>query len=133
MRKMYLWFPIMKENETIMWIHVCLNWQTYINSKNVRKRCFSYKTKASISFIPMRRMCLRCPVLKIKKITIWIRVCLNQHTYINTKNGRKICFSYETSINITYANKETMFTMPNLEKNGDYYVNPYLSKSEDEL
>ena len=31
---------------------------TYINSKNGRKRYFSYETKASISLIPTRRECL---------------------------------------------------------------------------
>ena len=35
---------------------VCRNQPMNINSKNGGKRCFSNKTKASIPFIPMKRM-----------------------------------------------------------------------------
>ena len=38
------------------------------NSKTGKKRCFSYETKASISFISMMRMCLWCLIIKRKKI-----------------------------------------------------------------
>ena len=36
------------------------------NSKNGRKKSFSYETKASISFIPKRIMCLSHPIMKNK-------------------------------------------------------------------
>ena len=64
MRRMSLWFPIMKRKEIILWIHVYTNWKTYFNSKIGNKRSFSYETKASISLIPMRRTCLSCPITK---------------------------------------------------------------------
>ena len=85
-----------------MWTHVYPNWKTNFNSKNRNKRSISYKTKASISFIPVRRMSLSCLILKIKEIIMWIRVCLNRQTYINYKNGRKRCFSYETKASISF-------------------------------
>ena len=37
-----------------MQIRVYLNWKTNFNSKNSRKRGFSYEAKASISFITVR-------------------------------------------------------------------------------
>ena len=132
MKRLCLGCQILKIKEIIMWICVCPNQQMYINFKNGRKGSFSYETKASISFILMRRMCLWCPILKLKETITWILVCPNWQTCINSKNGRKRCFSYETSFNTTYANGENMFMVPNLEKSGDYYVHPYLSKSLNE-
>ena len=43
--------------------------------KNDGKRSFSYETKASMSFIPMRRMSLWCSIMKRKEIAMWIHVC----------------------------------------------------------
>ena len=63
-RRMCLWFPIMKRMEIIMWFYVYPNWKMNFNSKNGNKRSFSYDTKASISLIPTRRMCLSCPITK---------------------------------------------------------------------
>ena len=57
-RKKCLSCLIKKWKEIIMWIRVCPNQQTNINFKNSRKKSFSYETKASISFITMRRICL---------------------------------------------------------------------------
>ena len=57
-RRMYLWCPIMKKKGIIMWIHVYPNRNTNFNSKIGNKRSFYYETKASISLIPTRRMCL---------------------------------------------------------------------------
>ena len=73
-RRMWLWFPIMKRKEIIMWIHVYPNWKTYFNSKIGNKRSSSYKTKASITLIPRRRMCLWCLIMKRKEIIMWIDV-----------------------------------------------------------
>ena len=56
--------PNHEKKGIIMLIHVCPNQKMYINSKNGRKRCFPYETKASISFIPMKTMCLWCPIKK---------------------------------------------------------------------
>ena len=64
MRRINLWCPIIKWKEIIMWICANPNWKINFNSKNGRKWSFSYETKASISFIPMRRMCSWCPIMK---------------------------------------------------------------------
>ena len=64
MRRMNWWCLIFKRKEIIMWIHVCPNWWTNTNSKNGRKRSFSCESKGSISFIPMRKMCSWCPIMK---------------------------------------------------------------------
>ena len=53
---MKLWCSIIKRMEIIMWTHVYPSWKININSKIGGKRSFYYKTKASMSFIPMRRM-----------------------------------------------------------------------------
>ena len=45
--------------------------------KNGRKWSFSYETKASISFIQMRRMSLWCQIMERKDIIMWIRVYPN--------------------------------------------------------
>ena len=56
-RRMWLWCPILKRKE-IMWIHLFPNGKMNFNSKNGRETSFSYETKASKSFIRIRRMCL---------------------------------------------------------------------------
>ena len=68
MRRMSLWCPIMKGNEITIWIYVYPNWKAYFNSKIGNKRSFSFETKASISLIPMRRMCLWLPIMKRKRL-----------------------------------------------------------------
>ena len=85
-----------------MWIHVYPDWKTKFNSKNGIKRSFSYKTKSSISFIPMRRIWLWCPIMKWKKIIMWIRVSPNWKMNFNSKNVRKKSFSYETKALIPF-------------------------------
>ena len=94
-RRMCLWFPIMKRKEIILWIYVYPNWKMNFNSKNGNKRSFSYETKASISFIPMRRTCLWCPIMKWNEITKRIHVYPNVMMYFDSKIGKKISFSYE--------------------------------------
>ena len=72
--RMCLWCPITKWKEIIMWIDVYPNWNTNFNSKIGNKRSFSYETKASISLIPKRRMCLWCLITKRKEIIMRIDV-----------------------------------------------------------
>ena len=67
MRRTCLWCLIVKWNEITMCIHVYPNWKAYFNSKIGNKRSFSFKTKASVSLISMRRMCLWCPIMKKKR------------------------------------------------------------------
>ena len=58
MSRVWLWCPILKRKEIIMWIYVYPNWKTNIDSKSGRERSFSYETNTSKSFITIRRMCL---------------------------------------------------------------------------
>ena len=91
-----------------MWIDVYPNWNTNFNSKIGDKRSFSYETKASISLIPKRRMCLWCPIAKRKEIIMWIDVCPNWNTNFNSKIGNKRSFSYETKSSISLIQKRRM-------------------------
>ena len=89
MRRTCLWCPIMKRKEIVMWIHVCPNWKTYFYSKNGYKRSFSYESKASISFIPLKRLCWWCIITKTKDIIVWIQVYRNWKMKFNSKNSRR--------------------------------------------
>ena len=102
MRKMYLWCPIIKRKEIIIWTHVYPNWKMKFNAKIGRKRSFSYKAKASISFIPIRRMCLWFPIMITKEIIIWIHVYPNWSMTFSSKKGRKWNFSYETKASMSF-------------------------------
>ena len=95
-RRMCLWCPITKKKVIIMWIRVYPNWNTNFISKIGNKRSFSYETKASISLIPSRRICLWFPIMKRKQIIIWIHVYPNWKTYFNSKIGNKRSFSFQT-------------------------------------
>ena len=67
------------------------------------KGSFSYETKASILFNPMRRLSLWCPILKRKEIAMWIHVCPNWETNFNSKKWwRDKLFLWNQSINIIY-------------------------------
>ena len=63
--------------------------------KSGGKKSVSYETKASMSFIPISRMSLWCPVMKRKEIIMWISVSPTWRM-TTLKNGMKKCFSYET-------------------------------------
>ena len=105
-----LWCPILKKKDITMWLHVCPNWQTNLNSKNGWMKSFSYETKASMSFISMRRMSLWCPILKRKEITMWILLCViwRTKTLILKKMIEKKIFIRNQSINIVYDNEEKL-------------------------
>ena len=104
-RRTCLWFPIIERKEIVMWIHVYPNWKTYFNSKIGNKRSFYYETIASISLIPMRRMCLWCPIMKRKEIIMRIHVYPNWNTNFNSKIGNKRSFYYETKASISLIPK----------------------------
>ena len=107
-RTMCLWFPIMKRKEIIIWIHVYPNWKAYFNSKIGNKRSSSYETKASISLIPERRMCLWSPITKKKIIITWIHDYPNWNTNFNSKICNKRSFSYETKASMSLIPKRRM-------------------------
>ena len=54
------------------------------------------------SFIPVRRMNFWCPVIKRKKIIVWVHVYPCWKTKINPKIGRKISFPCETKAPIPF-------------------------------
>ena len=84
-RRMCLWCPIMKRKKIIMWICVSPNKWTTINSKDRRKRTFSYETKASISYIPIRRISLWFLTMKRKDIIMWIHIYPNLQMNFDSK------------------------------------------------
>ena len=94
--------PNHEKKEIIMWIHFFHNWKMNCNSKSGRKRSFSYETKALISVIPMKRICLWCLIIKRKEITMWTRVYPDWKMNINSKIGRKRSFSYEIKGSISF-------------------------------
>ena len=79
-----------------MWIHVYPNWKMNLNLKNCTKTSFSYEITASKSFIPTRRMWIWCPNMKREEIITRIHVYPNWKMNLNSKNGGKTRFSYET-------------------------------------
>ena len=57
-RIMTLWCSILKRKIT-MWIYVYCHWQMNFNSKQIDGwKSFSCETNASMSFIPIKKMCL---------------------------------------------------------------------------
>ena len=82
---------MMKKKEIIMWIHVYPNWKMNFNSKSGRKTNFSYETKASKSFITKRRMCLKCPITKKKRL-LCESMFISMKDDLNSKNSRKTSF-----------------------------------------
>ena len=72
------------------------NWKTNFDSKNGRKWIFSCKTKASKSFIPMRRIWLWHPIMKRMEIIMWIHVYPNWKMNFNSKKWWKTKFFLET-------------------------------------
>ena len=91
-----------------MWINVYPNWNTSFNCKIGNKRSFPYETKASISLIPKRRMCLWCPIITRKEIIMWIHVYPYWNMNFNSKIGNKRSFSYETKASISLIPKRRM-------------------------
>ena len=68
---------------------VTINGQTLIPKKD-GKKSFSYETKLLMSSIPIRRMCLCCPIVKRKQIVTCIHVYPNwQMSFDSKENGGK--------------------------------------------
>ena len=69
--------PIMKKKRLLCeFMFVLINRITLI-LKNDGKKSFSNATKASMSFIPKKKMCLWCPIIKGKVIIMCIYVYPN--------------------------------------------------------
>ena len=109
-----------------MWISVYPNEKWTLTLKMDERDVFFWN-KASISFIPMRRMCLWCLKTKKKEIIMWIPVYpIEKRTSIGKMIGRDVFFQNQR-LNIIYPNEENVFVVPNNKKKRDYYVNPCLS------
>ena len=122
-RRIRLWCQIMKGKEITMWIDVCLIEKWTLILKNYGKGRFSYETKASMPFIPMRRMSLWCSIMKRKGITIWICVYPNREMNFNSKKRwKEKLFLWNQSINVIDPNDQNEFMVLNHERRGDYYV-----------
>ena len=68
--------PNHEKKEIITCIRVCHDLRNNIDSKKIGvKRSISYENKTSMSFIPMRRMCLWCPTMK--KGDYYLHPCLS--------------------------------------------------------
>ena len=102
MERMSLWCPIMKGEEITLWIYVYPNWKTNFNSKKRWKESFSYETKASMSFIPMSRMSLWCPIMKRKGILCESMFVLIDKQNLTLKTDGKRSFSFETKASISF-------------------------------
>ena len=76
------------------------NWKMNFDSKKWWETKFLLWNQSINSFIPIRRICLWCPIIKRKEIIMWIRLYLNWQTNFNSKNKKKRCFSYEIKVPI---------------------------------
>ena len=66
--------------------------------KDCGKKRFSYKNKASMSFIPIRGMCLWFPIMKKKRLLLAFVFILIDRWRLILKYGGKWSFSYETKV-----------------------------------
>ena len=72
-RRMCLWYLIIKRKKIIMWIYVCPNWQITLILKMVEREFFLWIQRIN-SVIPIRRKNFWCPIIKRKEIILWIHV-----------------------------------------------------------
>ena len=115
---MCLWYPITRKMEIIMRIHVCHNWRNNIDYKKMVEKNISYETIASMSFIPMRRRCLCCPIMNKKRWLLHASmfVTIGRTTSIPKKWWNKRLFFWIHYVNVIYPNEENVFLVPNHEK-----------------
>ena len=95
--------PNHKKKEIIMRIHFYLIWWMNLDSiKNGGNKTFSCQTKASISYILIRRIWLYCLIIKRLEIGIRIQVCLIWWTNFDCKeNSGNESFSCQTKASIS--------------------------------
>ena len=132
---MPLWCPIKKRMGIIMKIRVLLFWLINFDSmENVGKKSFSYEANVSLSFIPIRRICLLCLIMKRKDIITCIHICHYWQTNFDSKKWwKEKVFLWNQCVNVIYPNEENVFIVPNHEKKGDHYMYPCLSQLMDKL
>ena len=66
---------------------------------------------------------------------MWIHVYPNWKANLNSRNGRRRSFSYETKVSnkIIYHNNQNEFIVPNHEKKKDYFMDSSLFQLKNEL
>ena len=136
MMKMCLWWTITKKIKIIMSIHVfVIWWMNFDSMENGGKKSFSCKTKASKSWILMKKTCSCYLITKRIDIIMRIHVCLLWWMNFNSieNGGKKKLFTRNQSVNVMYPNKDNVFMVPNHKKSGDYYKNPCWSHLMKEL
>ena len=112
-RRMNLWCPIIERNEIVTWIQVYANWKMNFSSKNGRKRSFCYESKASMSLIAIRRMCLWFPITGQRRfIREFMLIPIDGRTLV-PKNGGKSSFSMKPKHQFIYPNEWNEFVTPN--------------------
>ena len=77
-------------------------WQWTLTLKNGRKRSFSYETKALMLFILIRRMSLKFPIMKKKRLLCESVFVLIDRWNLILKNGGRKSFLSETKALITF-------------------------------
>ena len=92
-----------KERRLLCEFMFVLNGKWTLTLKNNGKRSFSYETKASMSFIPIRRMSLWCPIMKRKEIITWIHVVPFDKWTLTLKNDEKKSISYKTKASMPFS------------------------------
>ena len=89
---------------------------TLILKNGGEKKLFPW-TEALMSFIPMRKISLWCPILKRKNIYMWICACLNWHMNFNSKKWLKEkLFLWNQSLNIIYPISRMSLWPPIMKK-----------------
>ena len=88
--------------------------------KNGRKKSFSYETKASMSFIPIRRMSYVSQLWKERRLLReFVFIQIDKQTLI-LKNGGKRSFSYETKALMSFMPMSGMSYSAQSGKKRDY-------------
>ena len=81
-----------------------------------------------MSFIPMSRMSLWCPIMKRKGILCESMFVLIDKQNLTLKTDGKRSFSFETKTSMSFIPMSKMSLWhPVMKKEGDYYVNSSLS------
>ena len=70
--------------------------------------------------------------MELRLLCEFVFIPINRRTLIPKMVEREV-FLWNQSTNIIYPNEENVFLVPNHDKKGDYYVNPYLSQMEDKI
>ena len=133
MRRMCLRCAIMKRKEITMWIRVYANWEMNFNSINGWKRSISYETKASILLSQCREWICAAQPLKESGLLCECMFIPVEKWNLILNSGEKDVFPLKPKLQYHLSNKENVFMVPNHKRNGDCCVNPWLSKSMNEL